>query len=263
LPSPPKTPHAIWYDDATSLAQATRWSQQLGLPLTRDDALPEAQPLLVFHQGRLELHLGKPRHKGGVFAEFSARKTHAIQRQEGKNGLLARAIGLRKHPTPRVLDATAGLGQDGFLLACHGCRVQLCERSTIIAALLEDGLERGLADPETAPILKERMQLHAGDAGEFMRQKTGSDPVDVVYLDPMFTKSNHAALAKKEMQWLRLLVGQDEDAPHLLDTAIAHARRRVVVKRSLKAPVLGGRTPHCSIQGTTIRYDVYLPETPT
>lgn len=257
-----ETQLAIWPTDPESVEKATRWSLKLGLPLV-DHPLTEETPILAVFQGRLEFRLGTIKQKGqkGIFAELSAHKAGIIQRQEGKNGLLARAIGLRKLSAPRVLDATAGLGNDSFLLAIHGCQVQSFERSPWIAALLEDAMERGRLDPATQEILEKRMTLHVADAIDFLRQPTTAAKVDVIYLDPMFTKTNHSALSKKGMQLLRLLVGQDEDAPRLLHTALAYGPRRVVVKRPLKAPLIEGRAPHFSISGTTIRYDVYLPET--
>ena len=71
----------------------------------------------------------------------------------GKNGFrlakdftskqpLARAAGLKPSFRPTILDATAGNGADGFVLASLGCRVTMCERSPIIGALLQDGLDR-------------------------------------------------------------------------------------------------------------------------
>ncbi|MBF0421428.1 MAG: class I SAM-dependent methyltransferase [Magnetococcales bacterium] len=248
----------IWPMDAPSLIRGTYWSHRLGLPLL-DHPGETNQPMLAVNGERLELRHGSSRQRG-VYVEFSLHKARMIQRQEGKNGLLTRAIGLRKHPSPTVWDATAGLGQDGFFLACQGCQVRLFERSPIIAALLEDGLSRGLVDHETQPVIEQRMILSQTDAAAAMHNPPYPFPADVIYLDPMFTKPNATALSKKEMQLLRLLVGNDDDAPTLLATAIACQPRRVVVKRPLKASPLGERPPHFSIQGTTIRYDVYLPE---
>ncbi len=214
-------------------------------------------PILVVANNRLEIHLGHSKQKG-VFAEFSLTKAHAIQRQEGKNGLLPRAIGLRKHPHATVWDVTAGLGQDGFLLACYGCRVHWVERSRIVAALLEDAVQRGLADRDTQPILQDHVTLDTADAISWMHEQCS--PPEVIYLDPMFAKANASALSKKEMQVLRSLVGLDDDAPELLAAALRCHPQRVVVKRPLKAPPLDGRAPSFSLQGTTIRYDIYLAE---
>jgi 16S rRNA (guanine1516-N2)-methyltransferase len=83
-----------------------------------------------------------------------------------------------------VVDATAGLGRDAFVLASVGCRVRMLERNPVVAALLDDGLARGYADPEIGPWLQERLQLiHASS----LTALTDITPrPQVVYLDPMF-----------------------------------------------------------------------------
>src|SRR3546814_20311726 len=56
----------------------------------------------------------------------------------GKQQLLARAIGLHKYKDLSVLDATAGLGRDGFVLAALGAPVTMVARQELFAALLFD-----------------------------------------------------------------------------------------------------------------------------
>ncbi len=56
---------------------------------------------------------------------------------------------------------------------------------------------------------------------------------------------------------LRRIVGHDEDAGELLDTARAVARRHVVVKRMRHAPPLAPG-PTRVYKGKTTRYDVYV-----
>src|SRR5690606_15891946 len=46
------------------------------------------------------------------------------------------------YDTVRVLDCTAGLGEDAFVLASCGAKVLLVERNPIIHLLLQDGLLR-------------------------------------------------------------------------------------------------------------------------
>lgn len=67
--------------------------------------------------------------------------------------MIAKAVGIQQGVRPRVLDATAGLGKDAFVLASLGCEMSLIERQPLIGALLEDGLARGLDDFEVAPIV--------------------------------------------------------------------------------------------------------------
>jgi 16S rRNA (guanine1516-N2)-methyltransferase len=170
---------------------------------------------------------------------------------------LARAIGLKGRTLPTVLDATAGLGRDAFILATLGCRVILVERSPLIAALLRDGLVRALADDNTRAAA-ERMQLHRGDAVAIMERCAEHDRPDVIYLDPMYPHRSKSALVKKEMRVVRALVGEDMDAPQLLEAALRVARKRVVVKRPRSAPALPGIAPSHSLLGSTTRFDVYV-----
>lgn len=188
---------------------------------------------------------------------------------------LFRALGIRsQRDLPRtVIDATAGWGQDAWLMAWAGCQVLAVERNRIVATLLRDGLLRaGLYEPEVAG----RLKLICTDSRHLLRRLArrrnqseaeeglpetvaGFLEPEVVYLDPMFPELRKTA-SRKALQVLRLLVGDDPDAPELLEWALAAAQRRVVVKRSSRAPELTvpGRRPDIRYEGRAVRYDVYL-----
>jgi len=180
----------------------------------------------------------------------------------GRNQPLAKAIGLKKGACPTILDATAGLGRDAFVLAGLNCRVHMVERSPVAAALLQDGLQRARQNPQRSSFVAERLQLLHYDAQEWLGSK--SQRYDVIYLDPMYPHRHQSALVKKEMRLLRQLVGDDLDAHCLLQTALSHANQRVVVKRPQWAPTLDDSHPHFSIHSENTRFDVYLitPVTP-
>ncbi len=181
----------------------------------------------------------------------------------GRGQPLARAIGLKGGATPSVLDATAGLGRDAFVLACLGCKVHLLERSPIACALLQDGLKRAGNDPEIGAMVRERMTLSIGDALAFMLQISELARPEVIYLDPMYPPRSKSAMVKKEMRVFHALIGKDEDAPALLETALKCARKRVVVKRPRLADAIAGPKPSMTIEGKNTRFDVYLiPATP-
>ncbi|HAD42901.1 MAG TPA: 16S rRNA (guanine(1516)-N(2))-methyltransferase, partial [Plesiomonas shigelloides] len=57
----------------------------------------------------------------------------------GRGEAVAKAVGIKKGYLPDVVDATAGLGRDAFVLASIGCRVRLLERHPVVAALLDGG----------------------------------------------------------------------------------------------------------------------------
>lgn len=174
----------------------------------------------------------------------------------GKGQSIAKAVGLNKGATPVVLDATAGLGRDGFVLASLGCKVILHERHPVVAALLYDGLQRAYSDNEIGPWMKQNMSLVFGSSHTLLAQ-CESMP-DVVYLDPMFPHREKSALVKKEMRVFQDLVGADNDADDLLAFAYPLASKRVVVKRPDYAPFLNNQTPSMQIKTKKNRFDVYV-----
>ena len=159
---------------------------------------------------------------------------------------MAKAVGIKGDYLPDVVDATAGLGRDAFVLASVGCRVRMLERNPVVAALLDDGLARGYADAEIGGWLQERLQLiHASS----LTALTDITPrPQVVYLDPMFPHKQKSALVKKEMRVFQSLVGPDLDADGLLEPARLLATKRVVVKRPDYAPPLANvATPNAVV----------------
>lgn len=170
---------------------------------------------------------------------------------------IAKAVGVSSAYKPTVLDATAGLGRDAFVLASLGCEVVSFERNPVVAALLADGLERAQQDAETFAITS-RIQLHFGSSHQQLAAVAAAKQPDIIYLDPMFAHdSKQTAQVKKEMYAFQKLVGQDTDADDLLALALAHARCRVVVKRARKASPLANQEPSYSLVGKANRFDIY------
>lgn len=237
------------------LERARELSRRLDLPLL--ESAEEGVVLLCTNEG-LKLQDAADWRQKPVFVDFvGGRAGHRRRFGGGRGQLVARAVGLKKGGPLRVLDATAGLGQDAFVLATLGCEVMLVERHPLVAEVLADGLRRAAEDAEVAPIAA-RMQLLGGQAVRIMRDWS-SPPPEVVYLDPMYPHRDKSALVKKEMRLFQQLVGGDEDAGELLDAALALATRRVVVKRPKGAARLAGREPALELQGKTTRYDIYFP----
>ena len=194
---------------------------------------------------------------------FSAQPTYRRRFGGGKGQTLTRAVGLSKSSRLLILDATAGMGNDAFVFASLGAYVILLERSSISAALLEDGLIRGKQNEEIADIIQ-RMQLLYGDSLTMLPQfstlelpEKFSQQPDVIYLDPMFPHRNITAQVKKEMLALQYLVGSDADSENLLKTSLNLARQRVVVKRPIKADYLAGQKPSYSMSMKKHRFDIY------
>ena len=233
------------------LPALTQWAERLGLAVD-----PAADFALQLGSAGLQFVELGPQAPGAVRVDFvEGAVAHRRLFGGGSGQMIAKAVGVQSGVRPRVLDATAGLGRDAFVLASLGCHMTLIERQPLIAALLEDGLARALGDAEVGPIVA-RMRLLQGNAIELMAAWSG-EPPQVIYLDPMFPHRDKTALVKKEMRLFRPLVGADQDAPALLAAALALASHRVVVKRPRKAPCIEGPKPSYALEGKSSRYDIY------
>ncbi len=218
---------------------------------------------LVQTASRLELQDRFDPKVGAIYVDFVEGKArHRLLFGGGKGQDIAKAIGVNKHKDLQVVDATAGLGREAFVLASLGCQVTLLERSPLMHALLDDGLQRAANsnDSQLHAIIS-RMHLVHTDARSWL--KTTEHQADVVYLDPMFPERQKSALVQKEMRCLHEVVGEDLDSAELLGLARQMAKLRVTVKRPRLAPELAQLKPAFVISGKAVRYDVYLPETTT
>lgn len=248
---------------------AIELSSSLNVPLldgsTSVKSLDEGHFVLCLDDSGLSLAYTGRKQPGAIRVDFTAGSArHRRQFGGGKGQMIAKAIGLKSAYKPTVLDLTAGLGQDGFVLASLGCVMTLIERSPIVHALLSDGLDRAKTyaeDPALQTIVNS-IRLHHCNGIEFLNHL--AEKVDVIYLDPMFPSRDKSAKVKKEMQAFHALVGEDDDAGELLKAALACAKYRVVVKRPRIAqglheqyPKLNLAEPGLIISGKSSRYDIY------
>ena len=205
---------------------------------------------------RLELRkLDEPK-LGAVFVDFvGGTMAHRRKFGGGRGEAVAKAMGIKGDELPTVIDATAGLGRDAFVLAAIGCQVRLVERHPVVRMLLEDGLRRAYADPEIGVMMQQNMRLLA--VSHIHELDPAVDFADVVYLDPMYPHKQKSALVKKEMRVFQHLVGADLDADSLLEPALKLAQKRVVVKRPDYAEFLSEMRPHFSRETKNHRFDIY------
>mgnify|MGYP006284256797 CR=1 FL=1 len=248
---------------------------ELSLPVLPDGQ--EADAVLEVEQNRVSVLL-KALPAGEERLELNwVRIDTSSSAGKNRRQPLLRAIRGRKKRLPGtvVLDCTAGLGQDTWILAAMGCAVIAVERNPLIFALLRDELARaGIARPRTA----RRIRLCSGDAQHLLQSylspATGEDPggrpvdpplpprPEVIMLDPLFPAyQKRKAAEKKSMRLLRLLAddGRDQSGV-LLDLALQVAGSRVILKRPLKASALVSDLAPLShqIQGKGLRYDIYI-----
>jgi len=180
---------------------------------------------------------------------------HRFRSREGKNQALLKAVGFGRGLVPNVVDATAGLGRDAFLMASMGAKVTLIERSENIHAQLAKAMARAAAEGGDYAETIGRMTLLCGDSKYLL---PGLAP-DVVLVDPMHPPRGNTALVKKEMRILREIVGVDADQTELMQVALACAKKRTVLKWPIRAdPMPGIRPPSHQIIGKNTRYDVFM-----
>jgi hypothetical protein len=174
------------------------------------------------------------------------------RRARQANELLYRATVAHKKikgESLHLIDATAGLGREAFLLASAGARVDAIERNITLFQLTQDALKRSVDDTRIM------LNLIHMDSCVYLSQHQA----DIIYLDPMFPPSKKSAAVGKEAQVLQAFVRHDthEEESGLLMCALQSARYRVVVKRPIKSSPLADRKPTSSINGKNIRYDIY------
>lgn len=155
----------------------------------------------------------------------------------------------------RILDACAGFGSDGLLLAQLGANVCLVERQRLVWILLNERA-RHFADTRTV----------CGDAADVLAnpaEDIGALSWDVILLDPMFPPRGKKALPNRGLQHLRELTESEEagiSSLDLLRLALDKTAGRVVVKRRLKDSQL--LPPDFQIKGKSIRFDIYRGQMP-
>lgn len=180
---------------------------------------------------------------------------HRLRFGGGRGQDLAKAMGLRAGKTPMIIDATAGLGRDSFLLASLGAKVTLIERSEEMHMLLTQGMERAAREGGQFREIIGRMTLLKGDAKDLIPELSG----EAILIDPMHPERRNSALVRQDLRQVRDIVGNDDDAADLVRLAIKHARKRVVLKWPAKAdPIAGVQKCTHQIRGKTTRYDVFM-----
>ena len=237
-------------------ALAIRWGLELGSASSHRQANFELQ----WNGERLQLvGLATERMSPLVVDFVSGRVAHRRLYGGGRGEPIAKAIGLRAGYIPSVVDATAGLGGDAFVMASLGCQLTLLEQHPVVAALLDDGLRRARVDPGIGMTIMLQMQLEHTNAIGWLERCEPQRAPDVVYLDPMFPHTGKHALAKKGMQVLQqLLDGDEADESALLAAALRCAHKRVVVKRPASAAPLAHMRPTLSYPTKKHRFDAYV-----
>ena len=141
------------------------------------------------------------------------------------------------------------------MLAAQGYEVTLYEQNPVIAALLKDAIRRAKKNMDLKDIAG-RMKVIEGNSVEGMSKLL--DPVDVIYLDPMFPARQKSSLINKKLQLIQKLEPPCSGEKDLFDAAIRANPDKIIVKRPLKSECLAGREPSYTLKGKAIRYDCYV-----
>jgi 16S rRNA (guanine1516-N2)-methyltransferase len=258
----------VWCTNTALNAIAQTIAAELQLPQTAAQSLADLQKrpyefaLAVVPNSvceyQLELHDLVKKNTKLLIDYASGDIAYRAQHGGGRKQALAKAIGLKSGYSPNIIDATAGLGRDAFVLAHLGCRVRMIERSPIMASLLEDALRRAAYDEHLNAWINQRLQLVIGDARQKIPLLCEASLTDVIYIDPMYPPRSKSALVKKEMRFIQALAGKDIDSSELLTVALKYSQKRVVIKRPGYAAAVAGPPPSHTIESKTTRYDVYM-----
>ncbi|WMY95110.1 MAG: class I SAM-dependent methyltransferase [Arsenophonus sp.] len=224
---------------------------------------PHALMALVLTSKYLQLRKINEPKLGSVHVDFLSPKLRFRRKIASyKNEAIAKAVGIRKDYFPTIVDATAGFGTDAFILASLGCKVFMFERNPVIAALLENGLQRAYLDSEIGYLLKDRMILLNVLSDSILSDL--SFMPDVIYLDPMYPYRKKKCFNKKNMRLLQCLLGaSNEDVTDLVISAMKIAKYRVIVKRPNYATSLIIKegiikeSPKGTIKTRKHRFDIY------
>tara|TARA_R110002073_G_scaffold138908_4_gene288730 strand:+ start:897 stop:1736 length:840 start_codon:yes stop_codon:yes gene_type:complete len=273
-------PVRIIYDDNISPLRAEHIASMLSqftLESIEGESSPDGEISFLVEESSLSLVDFTLDKRARVQIDFTGGATdHRRRYGGGKSQSLAKAIGLDQKKGLCVVDATAGMAADSFVMACLGANVILLERSPVLALMIHEGLHSAAqsvaasvaTNDEVLGNIIQRMQLLHVDALDWLKQQE-NDSLEVVYLDPMFPERKKKAAVKKEMQLLHSLLEpslqqgalREAEERNLLEQAIRTSYHRTVVKRPRHAPALGGQKPGYSLEGKSTRFDVYPKRT--
>ena len=180
---------------------------------------------------------------------------HRLKYGKGRGQNLAKAVGMKFNKNRTVVDATAGLGYDAFILASLGVNVTLIERSEIIYDLLGKALTEAKSFGGEVSNIVKRMDLIYGDSKDILPKLQP----EVILIDTMYKERKKSALVKNNMRLVREIVGPDLDYLELIHVALNQARNRVVIKLPRYSDENNNYKPYShQILGKSIRYDVHM-----
>ena len=249
----------VCYENDMLASSAQQFALQHQLEVTN---IEQAQTTFILHFRDDFIELIDQSSNTSIHVDFlSGALAHRRKYGGGKGQAIAKAIGVKQYKLPlTILDATAGLAKDAFVLACLGCSVTMLEQNPVIAKLVLNALQNADDKKEFQDIKKQGFELIHANANTYLKSLTIRP--DIIYIDPMYPERKKSAAVKKNMQILQKLIGHNEskalEETALLNLALEKALKRVVVKRPKGAPNLTNERPTMCIESKITRYDVYV-----
>lgn len=168
---------------------------------------------------------------------------------------LLKAIG-KLNQDEFIVDGTAGLGRESFLLMSYGYNVRAVEQSAYLWILQQEAL-RNIVEDKNIPPEKQRLHFFCGDSTELIAKENWSPAI--LYLDPMFPASKKTAQVKKPMQVLQKMELKNVAPEELLKKALTLKVGKIVFKRPKDAPILDTVACREYYENDTVRFEIYEP----
>jgi 16S rRNA (guanine1516-N2)-methyltransferase len=248
------------FSDLSENSEVTRLTNLLTfepIELTQVHQLDTTNKIFLYLRNNLlslvEIHKNKIKSKLNINFD-DPKLTRRLSEKNKYDSELSKAVGLNKKRDLNIIDATAGLCRDAYILSELGANVLAFERNLILSELIKNALNHN-------PTIKNLKILNYDFLNidlKNVKELGINTKIDVIYLDPMFPERKKSALVKKEAQWLKAIVSEDTDCDLLLKKAFELGATRIVVKRPKLAGFLNNQEPQHQIAGASIRYDVYL-----
>ena len=167
---------------------------------------------------------------------------------------IKKALGKSLNPL-NIFDATAGMLADTMIFLSLDHKVVACEQSKIIYLLIKDACERA----KTSLPFMDNLTLLNGDARDIYNEKKDID-YDVIYLDPLYPKTNKASKGSGEIDLLRKIIdleGIKDAGDSIFNTFQSANCKKIILKRPIKAPLICNKINY-QIKGKSTRFDIYI-----
>ena len=163
---------------------------------------------------------------------------------------LKKAIGYGGESSKKILDCTAGLGHDAFILALLKQNVTVVEKNKGLCILFELALEN-LPQTPYFQEAKERIAIINDDSASFVDKLFD---YDVIYIDPMFEDRGNAGRSGM----MSLISDYLDDFTDVSDVLIRSKFNRLVIKRQKQFKQSGNIAPSFILHGKSINFHVFI-----